>query len=74
MLVLFIYLAIGGFLVSWFVMASEEMHREVPKLFKKYNLDGDVPTRIFGCALWVLALIIIWLPGLIYFMYLYFKD
>ena len=64
MLVLFIYLAIGGFLTSWFVISSEDMHKEIPRIFKRNNLDESIERGTCGFIA-ALALILVWLPFLI---------
>lgn len=59
-----IYLAIGGFLVSWFVIASNEMHREIPRIFRKNGLGDSFGHGVSGFTA-TLALILVWLPFLI---------
>ena len=59
-----IYLAIGGFLVSWFVIASNEMHKEIPRIFRKNNLEDSVERGVCGFIV-ALAFVLVWLPFLI---------
>lgn len=64
MLYLLIYLVIGVFLTCWFMIGSMEMHREIPRIFKRRGLDYPAACMAIGFVL-ALGSMIIWLPFLI---------
>ena len=61
MIILLVYLVIGGLLTSGYVIGSLEQQKDIANIFKKNKLDKPYERFISG-GISALALIIIWGP------------